>query len=49
MAMAFMSLGTADELRDQIIDVALDRAYLADPCPPMPPASRRGWKRAARA
>ena len=33
MAMAFMSLGTADELRDQIIDVALDRAYLADPLP----------------
>ena len=33
MAMAYMSLGTADELRDQIIDVALDRAYLADPLP----------------
>ncbi|MGE5451467.1 MAG: ATP-dependent RNA helicase HrpA [Acidobacteriota bacterium] len=33
MAMAFMSLGTADELRDQIIDVALDRAYLNDPLP----------------
>ena len=28
-----MSLGTADELRDQIIDVALDRAYLSDPLP----------------
>jgi len=33
MAMAYMSLGTADELRDQIIDVALDRAYLSDPLP----------------
>ncbi|RTL31093.1 MAG: ATP-dependent RNA helicase HrpA [Burkholderiales bacterium] len=33
MAMAYMSLGTADELRDQIIDVALDRAYLHDPLP----------------
>ena len=33
MAMAFMPLGTADELREQIIDVALDRAYLNDPLP----------------
>ncbi|MEY4430005.1 MAG: ATP-dependent helicase HrpA, partial [Pseudomonadota bacterium] len=33
MAMAYMSLGTADELRDQIIEVALDRAYLIDPLP----------------
>ncbi len=33
MAMLFMPLGTADELRDQIIDVALDRAYLSDPLP----------------
>ena len=33
MAMIFMPLGTADELRDQLIDVALDRAYLADPLP----------------
>jgi len=33
MAMAYMSLGTADDLRDQIIDVALDRAYLSDPLP----------------
>jgi len=33
MAMAFMSLGSADELRDQIIEVALDRAYLNDPLP----------------
>jgi ATP-dependent helicase HrpA len=33
MAMAYMTLGTADELRDQIIAVALDRAYLSDPLP----------------
>ncbi|NBD21850.1 ATP-dependent RNA helicase HrpA [Aquabacterium fontiphilum] len=33
MAMAYMPLGTADELRDQIIEVALDRAYLSDPLP----------------
>ena len=33
MAAQFMSLGTAEELRDQIIDVALARAFLADPLP----------------
>jgi ATP-dependent helicase HrpA len=33
MAMAYMSLGTADELRDQVIEIALDRAYLNDPLP----------------
>ncbi|PIM52980.1 ATP-dependent RNA helicase HrpA [Roseateles chitinivorans] len=33
MAVAYMSLGTAEELRDQIIGVALDRAFLADPLP----------------
>ena len=33
MAVAFMPLGTQDELRDQIIDVALDRAFLLDPLP----------------
>ncbi|HMN76864.1 MAG TPA: ATP-dependent RNA helicase HrpA [Burkholderiaceae bacterium] len=33
MAAAFMSLGTTEELRTQIIDVALDRAFLADPLP----------------
>ncbi len=33
MAMAYMNLGTADELRDQIIEVALDRAFLQDPLP----------------
>lgn len=33
MAVAYMSLGTADELRTQIVDVALDRAFLAEPLP----------------
>ena len=33
MAVAFMSLGSAEELRSQIIDVALDRAFLLDPLP----------------
>ena len=33
LSVLFMSLGTAEELRDQIIGVALDRAFLADPLP----------------
>jgi ATP-dependent helicase HrpA len=33
MAVAYMPLGTAEELRLQIIDVALDRAFLQDPLP----------------
>ena len=33
MAVAYMPLGTADELRQQIIEVALDRAFLLDPLP----------------
>ena len=33
MAVAYMALGTADELRAQIVDTALDRAFLADPLP----------------
>jgi ATP-dependent helicase HrpA len=33
MAVAYMSLGTAEELRGQIIEVALDRAFLQDPLP----------------
>ena len=33
MAAAYMSLGTSDELRAQIIEVALDRAFLLDPLP----------------
>ena len=33
MAVAFMPLGTQEELRDQILEVALDRAFLLDPLP----------------
>ncbi len=33
MATQFMTLGSAEELRDQIIAVALDRAFLTDPLP----------------
>ena len=33
MAVAYMPLGTAEELRNQIIDVALDRAFLTEPWP----------------
>ncbi|GCL62007.1 ATP-dependent RNA helicase HrpA [Pseudaquabacterium pictum] len=33
MAALYMPLGTADELRNQIIAVALDRAFLAEPLP----------------
>jgi ATP-dependent helicase HrpA len=33
MAVAYMPLGTLEDLRDQIIDVALDRAFLQEPLP----------------
>jgi ATP-dependent helicase HrpA len=33
MAAQYMALGTFEELRDQIVAVALDRAFLADPLP----------------
>ena len=33
MGVAYMPLGTAEELRQQIIDVALDRAFLNEPLP----------------
>ena len=33
MAVAYMPLGTLEELREQIIEVALDRAFLPDPLP----------------
>ncbi len=33
MAVAFMPLGTQEELRDQIIEVALDRAFMQAPLP----------------
>jgi ATP-dependent helicase HrpA len=38
MAVAYMPLGTLDELRDQVIAVALDRAFLQDPLPQDPTA-----------
>ena len=33
MSALYMALGTAEDLRDQIIGVALDRAFLAEPLP----------------
>jgi ATP-dependent helicase HrpA len=36
MSVLYMALGTAEDLRDQIIGVALDRAFLADPLPTDP-------------
>ncbi|EGI78547.1 ATP-dependent helicase HrpA [Hylemonella gracilis ATCC 19624] len=33
MAVAYLSLGTLEELRAQILDVALDRAFLLEPLP----------------
>nr|WP_276597908.1 ATP-dependent RNA helicase HrpA [Roseateles koreensis] len=33
MSVLFMGLGTAEELRDQVIGVALDRAFLVEPLP----------------
>ena len=33
MSVYFMPIGTADELRDQIIELALDRAFLMEPLP----------------
>jgi ATP-dependent helicase HrpA len=33
MSVAYMPLGTADELREQIVELALDRAFLAEPLP----------------
>jgi ATP-dependent helicase HrpA len=33
MAVGYMALGTQDELRQQIVDVALDRAFLLEPLP----------------
>ncbi|MCW5664243.1 MAG: ATP-dependent RNA helicase HrpA [Piscinibacter sp.] len=33
MAVAYMPLGTAEELRAQVVDLALERAFLAEPLP----------------
>jgi ATP-dependent helicase HrpA len=38
MAGAYLALGTLEELREQIVEVALDRAFLADPLPTDEPA-----------
>ncbi len=41
MAVAYMPLGTQEELRQQVVDVALDRAFLLDPLPADEAAFRR--------
>ncbi len=41
MSVFYMPLGTAEELREQIIDVAIDRAFLEEPLPADEPAFRR--------
>ncbi|MBW8831896.1 MAG: ATP-dependent RNA helicase HrpA [Burkholderiales bacterium] len=41
MSVLYMPLGTADELREQIIDLAIDRAFLSDPLPADGHAFRR--------
>jgi ATP-dependent helicase HrpA len=33
LAMLYLPLGTAEELRQQVVDLAIDRAFLADPLP----------------
>ncbi|MDQ2928776.1 MAG: ATP-dependent RNA helicase HrpA, partial [Pseudomonadota bacterium] len=33
MAVGYMALGSTEELRDQIVELALDRAFLAEPLP----------------
>ena len=33
LAALYMAIGSVDELRTQIIDLALDRAFLAEPLP----------------
>jgi len=41
MSVLYMPLGSADELREQVVDAALDRAFLADPLPTDAAAFRR--------
>ena len=41
MSVAYMGLGTSDELKNQIIDVAIDRAFLQDPLPTDEPAFKK--------
>ena len=47
MAVAYMPLGTPDELREQIIDVALDRAFLPSRCRPTQPLRSAASRKAA--
>ncbi len=48
MAVAYLPLGSAEELREQIVEVALDRAFLAEPLPADAAAfARRSTKAAA--
>jgi ATP-dependent helicase HrpA len=47
MAAAYMPLGTPEELREQIIDVALDRAFLAEPLPTDAAAFKSRMEKAA--
>jgi ATP-dependent helicase HrpA len=49
MAVAYMALGTAEELRAQIIDLALERAFLADPLPTDAASFERALPKAAAA
>jgi ATP-dependent helicase HrpA len=51
MAVAYMpcALGTQEELRRQIIDVALERAFLVEPLPTARPPSPSARRKAARA
>jgi ATP-dependent helicase HrpA len=41
MAVAYMALGTQEELREQIVEVALERAFMLDPLPADAAAFRR--------
>ncbi|MBW8848480.1 MAG: DUF3418 domain-containing protein, partial [Burkholderiales bacterium] len=41
MSVLYMGLGTAEDLRDQVIGVALDRAFLAEPLPTDPASFRK--------
>ncbi len=41
MTALYMPLGTADELKAQIINLALDRAFLTDPLPTIEPAFKK--------
>ena len=45
MSVAYMSLGTSEELKQQILDVALDRAFWWSLCPTMRLASSAAWTR----